>query len=111
MGNFQPMQPVIPNQMYPQQNFGQQSYNMKNQYPKMGMEQLQQMNYEFSNQNPQNIPNIPYIPPNSNMPSNIPQNMPVNMMNTNLPPNMPPNMNLPTVGMGYSRQPQIGKQA
>jgi len=41
------------------------------------------------------------------MPSNIPQNMPINM-NSNIPSNMPPP---PTVGMGYSRQPQIGKQA
>ncbi len=71
----------------------------------MGVEQIQQMNFEFSNQNPQ-VPNIPYIPPNSNMPSNIPQNMPMNMN-----PNIPPNIGPPTVGMGYSRQPQIGKQA
>lgn len=47
MGNFQPMQPVIPNQMYPQPNFGmqQQPPYMKNQYPKMGVEQMQPMNY------------------------------------------------------------------
>ena len=46
MANFQPMQPVIPNQMYPQPNFGmQQPPYMKNQYPKMGVEQMQPMNY------------------------------------------------------------------